>query len=138
MSIEIKQANNTTTAPVIDDGWVKFMDGGGNQPPHFAEGNYYKGKLIHAEDVDTHIGGPSGHYARLTFDVAGVRLQFTATLPSRYIGFADCTKLRKALTALNWDGSQSIPTLIGRICWCRIGRNRRGYEVIDDLRLQTT
>ena len=135
--METTTLSNTTT-PVLDDGWQQFLDGGGNQPPHFTEGNYYKGKLIDAEDVDTHVGGPTGHYARLTFDVAGVRLHFTASLPSRYIGFEACTKLRKALAALNWDGSQSIPTLIGRTCWCRIGKNRRGCEVVDDLRADTS
>ena len=135
--METTTLNNTTTS-VLDDAWQNFLDTGGNQPPHFADGNYYKGKLIHAEDVDTHVGGPSGHYAQLTFDVAGVRLQFTATLPSQYIGFSDCTKLRKALAALNWDGGQGIPTLIGRTCWCRVGKNRRGYEVIDDLRVNVS
>ena len=129
--------NTTSPAPVLDDGWQQFLDGGGNQSPHFSEGNYYRGKLIKAEDVDTHVGGPTGHYARLTFDVAGVRLQFTATLPSQYINLADCTKLLKALEALGWDRSQTIPSMVGRTCWCRIGKNRRGREVIDDLRADT-
>lgn len=123
----------TTDTNVLDDGWQQFLDGGGNQP-HFVEGNYYLGKLIGAEDVDTHIGGPTGHYARLTFEIDGAHLQFTASLPSQYVHFEACTKLRKALTALNWDGAQTVPSLIGRACWCRIGKNRRGYEVIDDLR----
>ena len=132
-------ATDSTTTPVaLDDGWIQFMDGGGNQPPSFADGNYYRGKLIKAEDIDTHVGGPTGHYAKLTFDVAGVRLQFTATLPSQHINLAGCTKLLKALAALGWDRSQTIPSMIGRTCWCRIGKNRRGYEVIDDLQAEVT
>ena len=131
---------DTTISPpvALDDGWIQFMDGGGNQPPHFADGNYYRGKLIKAEDVETHIGGPTGHYAKLTFDVAGIHLHFTATLPSQYINLPDCTKLLKALAALGWDRKQTIPSLIGRTCWGRIGKNRRGYEVIDDLRAEVT
>ena len=118
-----------------DDGWITFMDGGGNQPPPLVIGNYYMGKLVSAEDLVTHHGGPTGHYARMIFDLAGVQLQFTASLPSMFIKLEKCTKLRKALTALNWDGAQTIPSLIGRTCWCRIGKNRAGREVVDDLRV---
>ncbi|MEI8064439.1 MAG: hypothetical protein WCH84_10285, partial [Verrucomicrobiota bacterium] len=87
--------------------WQQFLDGGGNQPPPLVIGNYYRGTLISAEDVVTHHGGPTGHYAKLIFDLAGTRLQFTASLPSMYVHFDKCTKLRKALTALNWDGKQT-------------------------------
>jgi len=123
-----------TSTPLLDEAWQQFLDGGGNQPTPLGEGNYYIGKLIAAEDVDTHIGGPTGHYARLTFNIEGAHLDYTASLPSMYISFEACMKLQKALEALNWDGTQTVPSLIGRTCWCRIGRNRRGYEVVDDLR----
>lgn len=113
--------------------WLQFLDQGGNQPRQLGEGNYYIGTLIDAEDVETPVGGPTGHYARLTFDIEGVHLQFTATLPSRHIQFDACKKLRRALMALRWDGNQTLPSLIGRHCWCQIGTNKRGHEIVDDV-----
>jgi len=126
--------NNTQQSPAPTS-WEQFH-AIGTHKPKLVIGEYYTGMLTSAEDINTHYGGPTGHYARLTFDVAGARLQYTASLPSMWVHFEKCTKLKKALVALNWDGQQSIPSMIGRSCLCRVGENKKGRQVVDELRAE--
>jgi hypothetical protein len=120
------------------DAWEKFAESG-NKNFHFVIGNYYVAKLTNLDIKDTTNGqgGCNATWLSARFDVAGIPVYYSASMPSHYIRFDECKKLLVFLKALGWQNPNPMEDLVGRTCLVRIGKGKKsGKEVIDDLQIQ--